>query len=122
MRAFSLRSLYQEVNRPRDVDPDEFALATSPYLYSINARYEAYTQDDGIYRVSFNQEAIDRILSGLAPTLKRVRIQHLSTMKLWHNQRLPRLSWSGFFLDDSQHALAESAPARLETLIFVRPV
>jgi hypothetical protein len=50
---FSLRSLFQERDRLHDMDDDEYALATSPSLYSVCAA-SIYLHSDG--NLDYNEE------------------------------------------------------------------
>ena len=77
VRTFSLRSLYQKSDQLHDIDPDELALATSPCLYSIHATCEDF---DSYGRLSFNMEAIESMVSGAAPSLRRVHLHHSSPL------------------------------------------
>lgn len=65
IHAFSLRSLYEHPNN--NIDPDEFALITSPCLYSIDAKCMPQGGE-------YNWEAVAWMVSGLAPALRRVRL------------------------------------------------
>ena len=55
VHTFSLRSLFQPRDRPHDIDPDEFVLATSPCLSSIVVSYCGY---DTFRQLDYNQEAV----------------------------------------------------------------
>ncbi|PGH08459.1 hypothetical protein AJ80_07858 [Polytolypa hystricis UAMH7299] len=66
---FGLRSLYQWQDNPQDIDPDEYALATSPFLNSINSLFSGYGTDG---KVEYNAEAV-RHMAAAAPKLKSVR-------------------------------------------------
>jgi hypothetical protein len=95
IRTFNLRSLTQQ-----DTDPHEFALATSPYLYSISVYYIGLDSDrNGEY----NEEAALQIVSGLAPNLKDV---HMFCVPTGWSLELKdavdsgiRQPWQGFSLD-----------------------
>ena len=78
IRAFSLRSLYQYPDQLDDIDPDKFALVTSPYLYSINANLRFY---DACRGADYNWDAVARMVSGFAPALRRVRVNHSSDLR-----------------------------------------
>ncbi|KAH8721707.1 hypothetical protein BGZ61DRAFT_447379 [Ilyonectria robusta] len=67
MHTFSLRSLYQHRDRPHDIDPDEYLLATSPCLYSVFAKFHMVGESG---RYGYNLQALKAMLGGLAPTLK----------------------------------------------------
>ncbi|KAL2166913.1 hypothetical protein VTG60DRAFT_2021 [Thermothelomyces hinnuleus] len=129
VRTFSLRSLYQERDQLHDIDPDEFALATSPCLYSIRAKCAAY---DGHGRFSFNLEALKHIVtSRCAPGLRHLSVHHTTppgTISLLEAIRAPRDSWKGFFrshhgpnqptTDSLQQSPTVPERARLETLVL----
>ncbi|KAL2022454.1 hypothetical protein VTK56DRAFT_5283 [Thermocarpiscus australiensis] len=125
VHAFSLRSLYQDMHQLHDIDPDEFALATSPCLYSIDAKWEAYNTHG---HVSYNSEAIARMVAGCAPALRRVRIQYSqpgNSLSLLEAIRSPRPPWQGFFLarpdrrtTNSEEVAARPGGGRLDTLVL----
>jgi hypothetical protein len=100
----------------QDTDPHEFALATSPCLYSISARYTGW-DSDGIE--DYNEEAVLRTASGLAPNLKHVRISSVSAgnspmlIQAWTSGI--RHPWQGFSLDTRK---ADVQPTKLDRLDF----
>jgi hypothetical protein len=110
MRTFNFRSLHQQ-----DTDPYEFALATSPCLYSISVHYMRLDSDgNGAY----NEEATLRTVSGLAPNLKDVRMfrvraasSHALKNAIASGIRQP---WQGFSLDTCKTDLRPAKLARLE--------
>jgi hypothetical protein len=71
VHTFSLRSLYQHRNQLHDVDIDEYALATSPSLYSICVK-AMHVDTDG--RLDYNQDAALQIVAGAAPSLTSVHM------------------------------------------------
>ncbi|KAK4247598.1 hypothetical protein C7999DRAFT_14412 [Corynascus novoguineensis] len=102
LHTFSLRSLYQYKDELHDIHPDEFALATSPCLYSIHAKYQPW---DVYGRFSFNLEALQHIvMSGCAPNLKHLHIHYVSPptpIGLVAAYRAHRKPWKGFFHESS---------------------
>ncbi|KAK4039969.1 hypothetical protein C8A01DRAFT_46625 [Parachaetomium inaequale] len=123
--AFSLRSLYQARDQLHDIDPDELAVATSPCLYSIFAKYETYDEQG---RFGFNLEALEQMVSGWAPNLKRAQIHH-SMPSNWRSigaamLAAPRPPWKGFSrqsldqptTDSLQHHQTRPNRGCLETL------
>lgn len=111
MRTFHFCSLNQQ-----DTDPHEFALATSLCLYRISVRYTGW-DSDGIE--DYNEEAVLRTASGLAPNLKDVRMSSVPAgnspaliQALTSGIRHP---WQGFSLDRRK---ADILPTRLERLDF----
>lgn len=71
MHTFSLRSLYQHRDKPRDIDPDEYLLVTSPCLYSIFSKFHKL---DEYGRYGYNLQALKSMLGGLAPRLKLLSV------------------------------------------------
>ncbi|ORY70360.1 uncharacterized protein BCR38DRAFT_405975 [Pseudomassariella vexata] len=55
MHTFSLRSLFQPRDLPQVIDADEYALATSPCLYSIIVPYYTWDEEGN---VNYNEEAV----------------------------------------------------------------
>ncbi|KAF2962858.1 hypothetical protein GQX73_g10708 [Xylaria multiplex] len=97
MSFFRLHSLIQDRHYPRDVDPDEFALATSPSLYSIFVPFYDY---DTYGRVDYNGEAALRMVAGAAPNLAHVWMQLTppgDSLDFRNAYGAPRPTWSGFF-------------------------
>ncbi len=110
LRIFSLRSLYQDRDHQHGMDPDELALVSSPCLYSIHITYEDY---DRTGRFNFNLDAVEEMVAGYAPNLKRVRI-HVRYLDS-EREPLPKdnIPWIGF----PRPASEQPGPlARLETL------
>ncbi|KAG7291251.1 hypothetical protein NEMBOFW57_001263 [Staphylotrichum longicolle] len=120
VRAFSLRSLYHERNQLPDIDPDELALATSPCLYSIHATCGAG---------SFNLEALDHMIMGSAPGLRRVRIGVYTRggcLALLESIHAPQKPWQGFYAgpgtaDSARQPPTQPAKGRLESLVLSDP-
>lgn len=98
VHTFSLRSLFQSKDKLRDIDPDEFLLATSPCLYSLAMFTSPGYDTDG--RVNYNDEALLSMASGLAPGLRHITLWHSlagNSMALMEATRSPRPPWRGFF-------------------------
>ncbi|KAI0530125.1 hypothetical protein GGR58DRAFT_494531 [Xylaria digitata] len=97
MSFFRLDSLFQDRHHPHDIDPDEFALATSPSLYSIFVPFHNYDTDG---RVDYNGDAALRMVAGAAPNLAHVWMQLTppgDSLGLRNAYGTPRPTWSGFF-------------------------
>jgi hypothetical protein len=97
IHCFRLRSLVQHRERPQPIDPDDYALATSPSLSSIVVSDSSF-DDNG--DVSYNKEALMRMVAGTAPRLAHVQMLYdragdslLSREAI----RLGKPAWSGFF-------------------------
>ncbi|KAI0813250.1 hypothetical protein GGR55DRAFT_703227 [Xylaria sp. FL0064] len=69
VKHFSLSSLIQDRQHPRDIDQNDSALATSPCLYSIIVPFYGF---DDYGNVNYNQEAAMRMVAGAAPNLAHV--------------------------------------------------
>lgn len=98
VHTFSLRSLYQPKDRPHDIDPDEFVLATSPCLHSIMVSYSGYDTNG---QVEYNEEAVLQMVVAAAPRLNSVRMWHSlpgASLALQNAVRTPRPPWQGFFV------------------------
>ncbi|KFY18083.1 hypothetical protein V492_00153 [Pseudogymnoascus sp. VKM F-4246] len=97
MHDFYLSSLVQNRDKLHDVDPDEFALATSPCLHSIIVPISHWDSDGDL---DYNEEAVLRMVAGVAPRLAHVwmRPSHPgNSIALQEAIRLPRPDWPGFF-------------------------
>ncbi len=116
VRRFTLRSLYQKRDQLHDIDSEELALATSPCLYSIHAICEPY---DMYGQLSFNLEAIESMVSGAAPGLRRVHITQSSPLVMFSPVpvvQAPGVLWRGFFPESSSSSVQTSSLARLDVL------
>lgn len=91
MHRFRLRSLIQHHDHLRDVDPDEFALATSSCLYSIVVPFHDWASAGNL---DYNGEAVLRMVAGAAPRLTHVWMNSIAFMEAF---RTPKPAWSGFF-------------------------
>ncbi|KAH7013854.1 hypothetical protein EDB80DRAFT_710981 [Ilyonectria destructans] len=118
MHTFSLRSLYQYRDKPRDIDPDEYLLVTSPCLYSVFAKFRML---DEYGRYGYNLQALKSMLGGLAPRLKL-----LSMWTFYPGAATPRAysglpdslsppPWRGFY-GEGFNALP-SSKGHLQTLV-----
>lgn len=129
---FCLRSLIRPRNEQmgidqKDIDLNEFALVTSPCLYSINvlcARYQPselmlpHGPQQPMY-VDYNQEAVKSIVGGLAPRLRHVSMAPTRadiTRIRAGGFGIPRPPWQGFF--PSQSSKSEPGTGHLESLIL----
>ncbi|KAL2118669.1 hypothetical protein VTJ04DRAFT_8329 [Mycothermus thermophilus] len=123
---FSLRSLYQPVPQAREgaprIDPDEYALLTSPCLYSISTILESHDSEP---RYSYNREAFREALgSGLMPRLRHLHVhfrRHYSLTAMANTmiRETPKARWQGFF--GEQNPPGSSTPRirlPLETLVI----
>ncbi|KFY45421.1 hypothetical protein V495_02988 [Pseudogymnoascus sp. VKM F-4514 (FW-929)] len=97
MHNFCLNSLIQHRDYRHDIDPDEFALATSTSLYSIVVPYHDLDSDGDL---DYNREAVLRMVAGAAPRLAHVWM-HLclpeNSIAFMEAMRSPKPAWSGFF-------------------------
>ncbi|KAF2835790.1 hypothetical protein M501DRAFT_1019400 [Patellaria atrata CBS 101060] len=91
-----------DLDSPEEVDLYDFALASSPCLYRI---YATVYEWDSHGKVNYNREAIERMVTGLAPQLKSINICHTpprESPELTAAERQPRPTWRGFGFDESQ--------------------
>lgn len=106
---FRFKSLHEPT-----VDPHELGIATSPCLYSIAMQH---TWRDSRGSDDWNQEALLRLVAGMAPNLRRVHslpCHPVSSPALHHRRGMPRQPWPGF-PDDA----AEPSPGALEHLALL---
>ncbi|KJR83361.1 uncharacterized protein SPSK_04091 [Sporothrix schenckii 1099-18] len=96
---FRLPSLVYDRETPRAISPDDFALVTSPALYSIRAplcRYDVHGALD------YSPEVVFLMMQGLAPNLANVWLETEvlgAGLSLNQSVALGRPAWRGFFLD-----------------------
>jgi len=96
VKFFCLRSLMPDRGTRVEVDPDDIALATSPFLYSITVTHFPFTISG---RANYMEEAVQQMVTGAAPNLREVQMKYTKpgsgtyTSPLW---RLPRPQWQGF--------------------------
>ncbi|KAK0662498.1 hypothetical protein QBC41DRAFT_329750 [Cercophora samala] len=123
MHAFSLRSLYLTGSSDHAMDPDEYALLTSPCLYSIYMRYEPYSEEA---ETSFNTDALNWLIANSA-SLRKFELEYKlpgDTLALRRGLDRPKYSWADFLKQASGGKSAEEesakAPERypLESLAF----
>ncbi|EFR02984.1 hypothetical protein MGYG_05982 [Nannizzia gypsea CBS 118893] len=112
MRQFTLHSLFQLPNSPQDISPEEYALVTSPCLYSICPLLSNY---DIQGRASFNAEAILQMVAGLAPNLRYVSIEVPVT---FFAQMGPKPAWRGFFVNKPREEGSSEPTGNLRSLSF----
>ncbi|KAH7371040.1 hypothetical protein BKA66DRAFT_470470 [Pyrenochaeta sp. MPI-SDFR-AT-0127] len=96
VNTFSLRSLYQNINDPHDIDYDEYALATSSCLSSI---WAVSTRYDSNGLLDFNEEAVLQMVMDTAPHLRSVcmwRQRAGNSPYLLAALRHPRPHWPSF--------------------------
>ncbi|KAF3491783.1 uncharacterized protein GIQ15_01300 [Arthroderma uncinatum] len=97
--SFNFRSLCQEKGRPRDIDPDEFALATSPCLYSVTLGFSPYRAST---HVNYNHEAVLQMVATLAPKLRHLDMWNLdvgNAMTMEGFDPMEKPPWQGYFAD-----------------------
>jgi hypothetical protein len=97
MHCFRLSSLVQHRDRPQPIDLDDYALASSPSLFSIVVPVLDFETDGD---VSYNEEAVMRMVAGTAPRLAHVWfLRTRAGDSLAHREavRLGKPAWSGFF-------------------------
>jgi hypothetical protein len=97
MHCFHLPSLVQHRDRPQPIDPDDYALATSPSLSSIVVSVSCF---DGNGDVSYKEEVVMRMVGGIAPALAHVRMWYDipgDSLSSREAIRLGKPAWSGFF-------------------------
>ena len=112
VHTFSLRSLYENPDGLIEVDPDEYALASSPNLYSVRAMVETFGADG---RRSYNKQALQQIIAGIAPNLRRASITITMGRSIeWQEVGgVGRPSWPGLFA--GEHT-AQTSKSCLESL------
>jgi hypothetical protein len=97
VHCFRLPSLVQHRDKPQPIDPDDYALATSPFLSSIVVSVYGF---DGNGLVEYTEEAVMRMVGGIAPRLAHVRLYYDSVGDSLSSReaiRLGKPAWSGFF-------------------------
>ncbi|KAK4677943.1 hypothetical protein QC764_303170 [Podospora pseudoanserina] len=93
MHTFSLRSLYLSASNVQAIDTDEYALLTSPCLYSIDMKYEPYSDEA---EKSFNTEALHWLIVN-SPSLRKFKLDYrYDTMAVRHGAYQPESSWEDF--------------------------
>ena len=101
MPSFELRSLYQHWDQLHDIDPDDYALATSVNLANISTYSDPYA---GPGFASYMEEALYLMVAGLAPNLRSVEISSrnvdagdIDINQMYGEGRPP---WQGFFAEE----------------------
>jgi hypothetical protein len=117
MHCFRLRSLVQSRDNPQPIDPDHYALATSPSLFSIVVPVCGLKTDG---KVNYTEEAVMRLVAGTAPRLAHVwLIEGRAGDSLMHREavRLGMPAWGGFFPGTAE---ADQLPVlgSLQSLVF----
>jgi len=102
IKTFKLRSL----NAP-STDPYELVLATSPCLYSIRVRCDMQYGQITEKVQNFNYEAVQSLVAGLAPNLRKVHISHASWGATLHGFP-PCQPWKGFVPPPSKQVQGSS--------------
>ncbi|KJR87764.1 uncharacterized protein SPSK_07223 [Sporothrix schenckii 1099-18] len=114
--AFQLRSLIYERDRPRSISADDYALMTSPALYSVSARVEPLNED-GL--LDYNDYALQQMMAGLAPNLTNVSLSRgISEETSAGNDAddLGRPEFGGFFLGDDNADLKNHYAEKTTTM------
>lgn len=94
---FNLKSLVQSSDELHDIGGEDYALATSPNLYSITVT-EGYFISEG--DINYNGDALPYWVSGMAPNLRSVDVFHEipgNTPQLVQALRMIRPEWQGPF-------------------------
>jgi hypothetical protein len=131
VRNYHLRSMYRHRYELDDIEHDDYALASSPNLYSINASCAVITPEG---EWNYNEEAVLDMVKGLAPCLLHVDMHYeemspspqlqRALKKMRHPRRGGR-----YFIDDSPYnsklkaslseltiqGMSHTHPARLRT-------
>ncbi|CAK7197526.1 hypothetical protein SEUCBS139899_000174 [Sporothrix eucalyptigena] len=69
---FCLHSLVYDRSSPRAIDPEEYALVTSPALYSLRGTFAPF-DNNGL--LDYSPEALDLMIKGLAPNLTDIWLE-----------------------------------------------
>ncbi len=117
MHQFHLFSLVQSRNNPQPINQDDYALATSPSLFSITTRLVGLRADG---MIDYNEEAVMRLVAGMAPNLAHVwlnRGSSSSSLALEEAVRLGKPAWGGLFLNKVE---TDKLPTlgNLQSLVF----
>lgn len=123
---FRLHSLVYDRNSPRAIDPIEYALVTSPALYSIKGSFSRY---GGYGELDYSPEVLYLIIQGLAPNLSNVWLEtqdHGAGLDLDRSVALGRPRWRGFFLNgqtDEEMKLkgGTGSPRNLRLNFYIKP-
>ncbi|KAF2871265.1 hypothetical protein BDV95DRAFT_58317 [Massariosphaeria phaeospora] len=115
---FCLRSLLQDKRDIHDIDDDDYALATSPCLYSVAVAIP-YAGYDQLAHVDYNKEVLVQLASGLAPNLHTIYVDHLdiaSSRDLYLASRTPRPAWRSLAIETQKQQRHAASPARGQSL------
>jgi hypothetical protein len=118
MHCFHLSSLVQQRDNPQPIDPDDYALVTSPCLYSIVVRLVDF-ETDGM--LNYTKEAVMRMVAGTAPNLAHVCLmQTMAGDSLAHREaiRLGKPAWSGFLSPGTVKPDQLQGLGSLQSLVF----
>ncbi|KAK0620646.1 hypothetical protein B0T14DRAFT_604200 [Immersiella caudata] len=96
MDYFRPESLTQDPDALCTVDPDDYALMSSPSLYGISGILSPF--NGAGYRVNYIEEAIREMLTQTSPNLTHVNLTVGGLDELFPPTRPP---WKGFFLDET---------------------
>lgn len=116
VHTFSLRSLYQKLDQLHDIDPDEYALASSPNLSSICAPSTTFDTNGNL---DYNEEAVQHMTAGIAPNLRSVTMYIQSAGNspyLLAAIESGRPPWRGFFA--GKEGVTQKSQSSLERLAF----
>lgn len=108
IKPFGFRSL-----DATNVDPHEFALATSPCLHSISVKFARCIAEN-------HDEGVLLLAASLAPNLKEAKTYHEEDRSGTQFRIFPRRNkkpWRGFSLNARK--LLVSAPASLRFLLYI---
>lgn len=122
---FELPSLIQERDNPQPVSPEDYALCTYPFLYSIVARVGSF---ESYGKLNYLEEAIMQMACGLAPSLTHLCVISkgaLGEMDIDKAIKLGKPNWKGLFpgqtsshMDQEQAATCSMSRGRFRTLVF----
>jgi hypothetical protein len=73
VHTFSLHSLCKMPYRHADIDSDEYALASSPNLFSVCAMVSTL---DTNQKRSYTEDALQHMIAGTAPNLRHISLSH----------------------------------------------
>lgn len=119
VHTFKLRSLCHAKSHPQDIDPNEFALVTSPCLYAIVVSYAGYDSNGW---VDYNEEAVLQMVATMSPRLKYIHMWYsraAASPALYNAFQTPRPPWQGFFVDQPDDSSSlDWSNGRLQDLIL----
>lgn len=112
------RSLIQPRGSLQPISLDDYRLATSPSLSSLVVRPHSFTSDG---MLNYTEELVEKMVSGMAPNLKRVRLTPFGpgdTLKLREAIQLGKPAWPGLLLPKTGEEDQRPALGRLQSLEF----